>query len=67
MPAPLTAADASINANGVGWAVWLLVAVGSLLTGLGIRRLLDRVRIRGWYRALHLLVLGDDGWANRHR
>ncbi len=67
VPAPLTAADASINATGVGWAVWLLVAVGSASTGLAIRRLLDRVRIRGWDRALHLLALGDDGWANRHR
>ena len=66
-PAPLTAVDASINATGVGSAVWRFVAVASFLTSLAIRRLLDRVRIRGWDRGLHLLALGDDGWANRHR
>jgi hypothetical protein len=65
--APLTPADASVDATTVGWTVWLLAVVFIGLTGLGIRHGLDRSRARTWDRALHRLAHHDDGWANRRR
>ena len=63
--APLTSADASVDAATVGWTVWLLAVVFSGLAGLGIRHCLDRSRARSWDRALQQFAHHDDGWANR--
>ena len=62
--APLTPVDASVNATSAGWTVWVVVVVFCGLVGLAIRKGLDLSRARSWDRALHLLALGDDGWAN---
>jgi hypothetical protein len=63
--APLTPLDVEISAVGFGWAVWVLIAVGSGLAALGVRLWLDRTRVCAWERALLLLAHNDDGWANR--
>jgi hypothetical protein len=63
--APLTSLDASVNAASAGWTVWTVAVVFCGLLGLAIRKVLDRARARSWERALQMLAIDDDGWANR--
>lgn len=63
--APLTPADAELNAVAIAVTFWIGMVLCSALGSHMIRRGLDRARDRAWEREIRLLTHNDGGWANR--
>lgn len=64
--APLQPLDAELSALGIAWVGWTTIVLFGGIGAMGVRRGLDRLRVRAWDREIRLLTYNDDGWANRH-